>query len=95
MTTEKTWHLAINGNQEGPYSREEVVEAIRSGRADRQAHIFGAGMEQWAPLGSRPEFAAELGPATVPPPPPRGLSGAHEIDYEIFGEEMQFHPRSR
>ena len=26
----------------------------------------------------------------TPPPPPPGGQRAHEIDYEIFGEEMQF-----
>lgn len=89
MSTEKVWHLAVNGVQEGPYSHDEVIEAVRSGRVDRQAHIFRAGMEQWAPLASQPEFAAEL-KAAIPPPPPSGPGGAHEIDYEIFGEEMQF-----
>ncbi|MEO8502982.1 MAG: TIGR00266 family protein [Acidobacteriota bacterium] len=50
-------------------------------------------MATWEPAGSRPEFAAAFGPlgasAAVPPPPPAGQV-AHEIDYEIVGEEMQF-----
>lgn len=89
MSTEKSWHLAIDGKQEGPYSHDEVVAIVRSGRADRRAHVFGSGMESWAAIGSVPAFASALGAARIPPPP-AGAGHAHEIDYEIFGEEMQF-----
>ena len=83
------WHVAIDGKQEGPYSTDEVVRRIRAGRLPRTAHVFAQGLGAWQPVTSRGEFAAAFGTAAVPPPPPGG-GGAHEIDYEIFGEEMQF-----
>jgi uncharacterized protein (TIGR00266 family) len=83
-----TWFVAIQGKQEGPYSAAEVGERIRSGRIGRDAHVFAAGMSGWQPIASLPEFGAAFGGA-VPPPPP-AVGGAHEIDHEIFGTEMQY-----
>ena len=84
------WHIAEGGKQIGPLSEEEVVAKIRGGKVDRSAHVFKQGMTDWQPLSSQQVFAAalsEAGPA-LPPPPSGGA--ADVIDYEIFGEEMQF-----
>src|SRR4029079_10707693 len=36
-------------------------------------------------------FGGGAAAGVAPPPPPRvAATGAHEIDYEIFGQEMQF-----
>jgi uncharacterized protein (TIGR00266 family) len=83
------WHVAIDGKQEGPFPTDEVVRRIRAGQIPRSAHVFAQGMTGWEPVTSRGELAAAFGSAAVPPPP-AGISAAHEIDYEIFGEEMQF-----
>jgi uncharacterized protein (TIGR00266 family) len=82
------WYVAIEGKQEGPLPAAEVVARIRSGRIDRAAHVFSDGMSGWQPVGSAAEFAGAFGTTTPPPPPVVG--GAHEIDYEIHGNEMQF-----
>lgn len=87
--SDKIWHIAISGKNEGPYTREEVAERISSGRIDRKASVYGPGMTEWAPIASHAEFAAEFA-AAPPPPPPGGLGSAHEIDFVIRGEEMQF-----
>ncbi len=84
------WHVAIDGRQEGPLSAEEITRRIRSGQIPRSAHVFAPGLAGWEPVTSRGEFAAAFGGGAVPPPPVSGRTGAHEIDYEIFGEEMQF-----
>jgi uncharacterized protein (TIGR00266 family) len=49
-------------------------------------------MDGWAPARSQGEFSGDFGAAAAgaPPPPPRGFGSADEIDYEVFGEEMQF-----
>ena len=51
-------------------------------------------MKNWAAIGSVAEFAGAFGgAAAAPPPPPAGVAGrgsAHEIDFEVHGEEMQF-----
>jgi uncharacterized protein (TIGR00266 family) len=88
------WYVAVGGQQQGPMSAEEVVARVRAGQLDRSAHVFGQGMSAWEPIAGRPEFAAAFsaGPAAgaAPPPPPPRTNAAHEIDYEVFGQEMQF-----
>ncbi len=86
-----SWYLAVGGKQEGPMSEGEIVERIRARRVDTSAHVFAQGMDGWVPIGNREPFASAFGSAgAVPPPPPLGAGQAHEIDYKIFGEEMQF-----
>jgi len=83
------WYVAVDGKQQGPFSEADVVERIRRGQLGRSAHVFTQGMADWEPIGSRQPFAAALGVTeSSPPPPPR--MGAHEIDYEIVGQEMQY-----
>jgi uncharacterized protein (TIGR00266 family) len=89
--SEKVWYVAVGGNQEGPMSADEVLDGIRSGRFDRGSHVFTDGMANWEPISARPEFNSVFaGGPSVPPPPPPGGQTADEIDYELFGEEMQF-----
>jgi len=88
------WYVSVEGGQDGPLSEEQVVERIRSGGVPASAFVFRQGMAEWSPVGSHPPFAAVLGGSgrfAPPPPPPTGAGGGvHEIDYEVFGEEMQF-----
>lgn len=86
---DKIWYVAIAGQQQGPFSLEELTARIRSGAVPRNAHVFKQGMAHWVEAGSYPETAGLFG-GSAPPPPPPGGQVAHEIDYEIFGEEMQF-----
>jgi uncharacterized protein (TIGR00266 family) len=82
------WFVAVDGQQQGPFSEEEIVDRIRKGRLGRGAHVFKHGMADWEPIGSRQPFASALGADAAPPPPPR--TAAYEIDYEIVGQELQF-----
>ncbi|MDX1383927.1 MAG: TIGR00266 family protein [Thermoanaerobaculia bacterium] len=88
------WHVAVDGKQQGPMSEAEVLAKIGSGELGAGAHVFRQGMTDWQPIASQAPFAAALGGsgAAPLPAPPRGDAGAsaHEIDYELFGEEMQF-----
>jgi len=93
------WYLAIAGKQQGPMATEQVIEKIRSGQVGRDAHIFKDGMSEWSPITGEAAFQSAF-PAAAPPPPVGSATGsaatsaapgeADEIDYEIFGEEMQF-----
>lgn len=92
--SDKVWYVAVGGQQQGPMSRDEVVSGIQGGRIGRDAHIFTQGMANWAPIVNHPEFAGSF-QGFAPPPPPPGMPGmgggkAHEIDYELFGEDMQY-----
>lgn len=84
------WYVAHQGQQEGPMSASEVLARIESGTLDRSSHAFRQGMTDWAPIASQAEFAtAFAGAGEAPPPPPPRRGRADEIDYEIFGHEMQ------
>jgi len=89
-----TWYVSVRGQQQGPLGADEIVARIRAGQVPSDAYVFGPGMASWEPVRSRAEFAqafARTGPGAPPPPPlpPQG-GRAHEIDYELFGEEMQY-----
>jgi uncharacterized protein (TIGR00266 family) len=91
---DKIWYVAVGGQQQGPMSRDEVIAGIQAGRIGRDAHVFSQGMANWVPITSQQELADAFGPSVaVPPPPPPGMAAApraHEIDYELFGEDMQY-----
>ncbi|HEV8578293.1 MAG TPA: TIGR00266 family protein [Thermoanaerobaculia bacterium] len=86
--SDKSWFVAVGGQQQGPMSRDEVVAGVRNGRFGRDAHVFTQGMANWVPIAAEPEFAGAFG--TTPPPPPPGIARAHEIDFELHGDDMQF-----
>ena len=91
-----TWYVAVDGQQQGPYSPEQLVQMIRGGQVQQSAHVFSQGMANWEPITSRSEFSAAFGVSsatgtfTPPAAPLTRNSAVDEIDYEIFGEEMQF-----
>ena len=89
---DRFWYVAIAGQQQGPWSTAEVQDGIRTGRFGRDAYVFSEGMANWVPITSQAELASAFGPAmpSAAPPPPPGRSAAHEIDYELFGQEMQY-----
>jgi uncharacterized protein (TIGR00266 family) len=89
---DRFWYVAVGGQQQGPWSTAEVQDSIRGGRFGRDAYVFSEGMANWVPITSQPELACAFGPAVsaAPPPPPPVRSAAHEIDYELFGQEMQY-----
>ena len=56
--------------------------------------VYGPGMSAWTPAGQVPQLTGRVsfgGPPPVPPIGSRpGQMRSHEIDYEIFGNEMQY-----
>jgi uncharacterized protein (TIGR00266 family) len=91
---DQQWYMAIGGHQVGPVSRDDVITNIRSGTIDGNTLVFTAGMSTWTPLRTVPELASYLSGgaaagAAAPPPIVPGRQ-AHEIDFKILGNEMQF-----
>ncbi|MCB1050129.1 MAG: TIGR00266 family protein [Acidobacteria bacterium] len=84
------WYLAISGQQQGPMSKDDLVNKLRTGEINNQTMAFRQGMTNWTPIGQIPELH-ESAPPPVPAAGPGGMGKrSHEIDYEVFGEEMQF-----
>jgi uncharacterized protein (TIGR00266 family) len=89
------YYLALNGQQAGPFPSEQVVQMIREGKVSGATLCFTRGMSGWTPLEVVPEFHSFLhaGNASLPPPVPAAGSfrrTSHEVDYEIFGDDLQF-----
>jgi uncharacterized protein (TIGR00266 family) len=83
--------MAIGGQQVGPVSEQDVVNAIQGGSADAETLVFVAGMENWTPLRDVPKFQPHVRAAAPPPPPVAApAQTAHEIDHRIVGEDLQF-----
>ena len=56
-----SWYLAVEGKNEGPFTRDQIAEQIRSGKIGGDTYAFTAGMPDWSPLGRIAEFQGELG----------------------------------
>jgi uncharacterized protein (TIGR00266 family) len=91
MSDAKQWYLGIDGHQVGPITAEEVISRIRDGSLRKDTFVYTPGMKEWTPVERVSAFAGYFSgfsePAAIPRPPGRT---AHEIDFKIYGEELQF-----
>ncbi len=82
------WYLSYNGQQTGPL---DTAAATAQARANPAGHCWRAGFAEWIPISACAELTAAAPGALVPAaPPPTGLRRSDEIDYRIYGEDMQF-----
>jgi hypothetical protein len=82
------WYMVIGGHQVGPVSADEIAANLKNGSIDSGTLVYTHGMENWAPLSSVPRFSSAPGGTPAAPMAPGRVS--HEIDFQIFGSEMQF-----
>jgi len=80
------WYLSIDGTQSGPM---DLSEAIARTRRNPDGYAWREGLAQWQPISSIAELSPVPGTA-IPAPPPATGRRSDEIDYKIFGSEMQF-----
>src|SRR4051812_1382715 len=88
------WYYARGQERIGPMSLEELVRQLPSAQGEKTL-VYGPGMSTWLEAFREPRVMAAMrggspGVASMGAPPiPSGRS-SDEIDYEIFGEEMQY-----
>jgi len=88
MSSDPAWYFAQNGTSVGPMTLAELVRRLPSA-GGLHALIYGPGMANWIEARHVQSVVdAMQGGGSVPPPPTNRRSD--EIDYEIFGEEMQY-----
>src|SRR5438093_4584763 len=92
MTNSHQWYMAIGGHQIGPVSAEEIISNVQNGSVQPETLVYTAGMRDWTPIKDVPVFASAFakkpgGPIVVPNVPGRA---AHEIDFKIYGDDLQF-----
>jgi hypothetical protein len=93
MYGSQQWYMAIGGHQVGPVTQEEIIQNLRNGSTDSDTLVFTSGMSNWQKIKDVPAFAPFIGTgasANVPPPPTAPGRRAHDIDFVIHGNEMQF-----
>src|SRR5436190_24290152 len=100
MDGSNQWYMAIGGHQVGPVSQQEIITNLQNGSIDAETLVFSAGMSQWQKVKDVAAFApfvkgsagatasqAQSGTGFTPPPAPGRR--AHDIDFQIIGNEMQ------
>lgn len=80
------WYCVSNGNSEGPFTLEQLRARIAQLEGD-DTMVFGPGLSSWIAARHVPAFRAEQ--PTQMPAPPSGRR-ADEIDYQLYGDDMQF-----
>ncbi len=96
MSQDFGWYVAEGGKPVGPLSVDDLLPRVRG---NPEVLVFGPGVSTRTPARSVDAIAARLhaaGPGAIPPPPPLAYHGpganrhqSDEIDYTIFGSEMQ------
>lgn len=81
----KQWYLSYGGERVGPLTQDEAVSRAQS---NSDGHAWKEGFADWVPISQVAELRQGSGAQVGPPPVGRTL--AHEIDFQLFGQEMQF-----
>lgn len=88
------WYIEFDsGTKIGPVSTAEAREAVSG---DTEGYAWRDGFSDWKPIAQIQELTGEVNSLVSSPsaPPSRMTSGrtnkADEIDYEIFGEDIQY-----
>lgn len=66
-----SWHIAVNGQSQGPYAHDQLLTAIAAGQINPATLVWTSGMAAWAPASQVPQLATAFGPPLPPPLPPQ------------------------
>ena len=88
MAGEGGWYYVKDGQTIGPVSREELVGAVPSAGGPKTL-VWGPGVSEWTEARHVVSLGAGTTHSAAPPGPPK-IRRADEIDYELFGDDMQF-----
>ncbi len=81
------WHFSVDGRQVGPLDQ---AAALAYARQNPTAYVWRPSFSGWLTIDQVPELKG-AGPGPGPlPPAPLGGRRSDEIDYKIFGQEMQY-----
>jgi len=83
------WYLSYDGNKVGPFTLTEAVEKVWE---NPEGFAWRDGFTDWMPIAQIAELNMAAAPVPVPPVPTAAVDRgvADEIDFKIFGAEMQF-----
>ena len=88
MSSNSGWYFVRDGQTIGPVAQAELARMLK-GPDGPQTLVWGPGITEWTE--ARHVAALGIGAASAAAPPPAPTTRrADEIDYEIFGDDMQF-----
>jgi len=64
------WYTAIDGQQFGPFSFEQIQRQIHGGQLIGRHYVWHEGMDNWTRIRDVPSLREHLPSPTIPPPPP-------------------------
>ncbi|SPF79916.1 SPFH domain-containing protein [Pseudoprimorskyibacter insulae] len=67
---EHVWHIAVNGQTQGPFSKADMGKMAQTGGLARDTHVWTPGQDGWKRAGDVQELAQLF--TIMPPPPPPG-----------------------
>jgi uncharacterized protein (TIGR00266 family) len=85
---EAQWFYVQNGQSVGPLTKPELLAKLPSLQGD-DTLVYGPGLSSWTAARAVPGMRAAT-PDTDSLPPAPSARRADEIDYQIFGDDMQF-----
>jgi uncharacterized protein (TIGR00266 family) len=88
MSGESGWYYAAGSDPVGPMSLAELVQKLPAINGMKTL-VFGPGVTEWTEARHVGAIVQAQRGGAAPPRPPTSRA-ADEIDYEIFGEEMQY-----
>jgi membrane protease subunit (stomatin/prohibitin family) len=62
------WHIAVNGQSQGPLSDAQLMQAIQTGQVTRSTQVWTPALGNWTAAGQVPQLSGYFGPPTPPPP---------------------------
>jgi uncharacterized protein (TIGR00266 family) len=87
------WHYTATGENVEIASEDALHQLVATGAVSPQTLLWRQGMAGWAPAG---EVFPQLFSVSTPPPLPQGTHApsrtrkqCHELDFEIFGDDLQ------
>ena len=69
MPSAVSYMLAVNGQQYGPYTIQQMQQMAAQGQLTAQSLVWCQGMAAWEPASNRPDLATLFAPAAPPMPP--------------------------
>lgn len=76
------WHIAINGQQSGPYTLAQLKEYAAAGQFTREHYVWKTGMAAWEPAEITAGLSDIFGSVPPPPPPPAAPVTKSKINLE-------------
>lgn len=87
MAGETGWYYAKDGKSVGPMTIDDLIRHL-PGVGGAEAMVYGPTTGEWTKAKHVATLVGALGGGSAPPMPKSRI--ADEIDYEIYGDDMQF-----